>query len=264
MFETPGTANAPDPGNSPEEGSGSNLKKLLLAFTVIMVLAVVIRVGLLMKSRHDEATVKPDDGPSHHLTQDDYIVPRKMYPNSLADARTLDGKRVWAFAAGQMDSYPATPSHVDFSHSAGLLLGAEPLDVTSFIEQVAPAKLYTRGPRGDAQVLMLFHKPSEPGKLFGTAVGYREGKNYTFYLDEAYFYDDPHVLYKHWPAEIWHSIDTHQPIAGMNELQAQLALGQVSKPGEGAVNNRTVIYDNNGHPVTITFEHGKATKITKG
>lgn len=256
MFDTP-EKNAP-----PEEDKGSGIKKLLLVFTAIMVVAVAVRVGLLMKTRHDDATVKVADEPSHHLTQDDYIVPRKMYPNSMADVRTLDGKRIWAFASGQMESFPATPTHVDFAHSAGLLQGAEPLDVTNFIEQVAPAKLYTRVPRGDAQVLMLFHKPSAPAKLFGTAVGYREGKNYTFYMDEAYFYDDPHVLYKHWPADIWRAVDAHQAVVGMNELQAQLALGQVSKPGEGAVNNRTVIYDNNSHPVTITFEHGKATKVS--
>ena len=97
--------------------------------------------------------------------------------------------------------------------------------------------------------------------MYGTPIGYKENGQYTFYLDEAYFYDDPHVLYKHWPADIWQAVDAHKPALGMNELQAQLALGQVSKPGSANVNNRTVVYDNSGHPVTITFEHGHATKI---
>lgn len=256
MFETP------EQNTEVKEDSSSGMKKLVLAFTALMLIAVAVRVLLVMKQHRNDATVKVAEEPSHHLIQDDYIVPRKMYPNSMADVRTLDGKRIWAFAAGQMTSFPATPSHVDFAHPAALLQGAEPLDVISFIEQVAPASLYTRVPRGDAQVLMLFHRPSQPGKLFGTAVGYREGKNYTFYLDEAYFYDDPHVLYKHWPSEIWQAVDSHKAVASMNELQAQLALGQVSKPGDGAVNNRTVVYDNGGHPISITFDHGKATKIT--
>lgn len=257
MLETPEQNTATE---DPASGS-SGMKKLVIAFTALMLIFVGVRVLMIMKQRRDDATVKVNEGPSHHLTQDDYIVPRKMYPNSMADVRTLDGKRVWAFAAGQLTSFPATPSHVDFAHPAALLQGAEPLDVTNFIEQVAPASLYTRVPRGDAQVLMLFHKPAAPGKLFGTAVGYREGKNYTFYLDEAYFYDDPHILYKHWPANIWQAVDSHKAMPGMNELQAQLALGQVSKPGEGKPNNRTVVYDNGGHPISITFEHGKATTI---
>ena len=253
------TRETPNPDE--ERPSSGNTKKLIFAFTAIMLVVVALRVYFVVKERRDSQVVHVDEGPSHNLTQDDYIVPRKLYPHTLADARQLNGKPIWVFAGSQMNDYAATPSHVNFGKNEGLLLGAEPLEVVNFIEQVAPASLYTRVPRGDRQVLMLFHKKGDPKNLYAVAVGYHEAAGYTFYLDEAFFYDDPHVIYEHWPANIWQAIDQHKAVLGMNEQQAQLALGQVSRPGSGEINNRTVEYDNNGHPVTITFEHRKATKI---
>ena len=250
-----------DPERDEEPGSRGNAKKLALAFTAIMLVVVAVRVYFVVKARRDAQVVRVNEGPALGLTQDDYIVPRKMYPHTLADARALDGKPMWVFAGNQMDFYPATATRVNFAKSAGLLQGAEQLQVVNFIEQVPPASLYTRVPRGDRQVLMLFHRKADPAPLYGVAVGYHEADGYTFYLDEAFFYDDPHVTYKYWPAAIWQAIDAHKAVLGMNELQAQLALGQVSRPGPGEPNNRTVEFDNNGHPVTITFEHRKATKI---
>ena len=253
--------NTNEPEREEESSSGSNTKKLVFAFTAIMLLVVGLRVYFVVKSRHDAQVVHEDAGPSLGLSQDDYIIPKKMYPHTMADAKALDGKTIWVFAGNQMDYYPATAQRVNYAKSAGLLLGAEPLDVVNFIEQKAPESLYTRIPRGDRQVVMLFHRKAEPTSLYGVAVGYHEAAGYTFYLDEAFFYDDPHVTYKYWPAPIWQAIDAHKAVLGMNELQAMLALGQVSRPGPGEQNNRTVEFDNNGHPVTITFEHKKATKI---
>lgn len=256
MFDT-----KPTQTTDAEEPKSDNLKKFVFALTALLLLVTAARFYFVQRARKADQAVKTDEGPSHNLTTDDYIVPRKIYPSSMADVRALDGKRIWAFASGQMTYYPATASRIDYAHGTGFLMGAEPMDVTGFIEQAAPASLYSRIPHGDKQVVLLFHKPSEAGKLFGTPVGYKENGQYTFYLDEAYFYDDPHVTYKHWPANVWQAIDAHKPALGMNELQAQLALGQVSKPGSGTTNNRSVVYDNNSHPVTITFEHGHATKI---
>ncbi|WP_419807173.1 hypothetical protein [Terriglobus sp.] len=254
--------NTDESGRDEEARSGSgNGKKLAFALTAIMLVVVGLRVYFVVKARREAQVVHVNEGPSLGLTQDDYIVPRKMYPHTLADARALDGKPIWVFAGSQMAYYPATQQRVTFVKSPPLLLGAEELEVVNFIEQVSPESVYTRIPRGDRQVFMLFHRKTDPGPLHGVAVGYHEAAGYTFYLDEAFFYDDPHVTYKHWPANIWQAIDAHKAVLGMNELQAQLALGQVSRPGPGEPNNRTVAFDNNGHPVTITFEHKKATKI---
>ena len=251
--------NTDDP--SDEAKSGNNTKKLALAFTAVMLVVVAARFYFVAKERRESQVVHEEAGPAHHYGQDDFIYLRKVSPHSLADARALNGKPIWVFAGNQMAYYPAMAAHVNFAKSAGLLQGAEPLEIVNFIEQVAPKDLYTRVPRGDRQVLMLFHRRADPAPLYGVAVGYHEAAGYTFYLDEAFFHDDPHVTYNYWPANLWQAIDAHKAVPGMNELQAQLALGQVSRPGPGEVNNRTVVYDNNGHPVTITFEKKKAVKI---
>jgi len=48
-----------------------------------------------------------------------------------------------------------------------------------------------------------------------------------------FFFEDPHQLYKHWPAETWSAIDQHQAKQGMSELQAAFALGANISSGEG-------------------------------
>ena len=92
-------------------------------------------------------------------------------------------------------------------------------------------------------------------------VGYREKGQYTFYTDEIFFYDDPHVLYKHWGPEIWKAVDSHTVIMGMNERQVELSLGQVSKSGSKDYGNRTVEFANMGKPMAVTFVKNHATSI---
>lgn len=246
-----------------QQGSGG-MKKLIAGLTLVLLLAVAVRVYLIWRERRDAATVTAPATPDYHVTADDLVVPRKQYASSMKDVRALDGHRIWVFAAGQMKFYPATASHLDYAHPQGLLLGAEPLDVSNFIEQAAPATMVSNIPHGDRQVVMLFHRGSEPARLYGTPVGYLQDGSYNFYMDEAFFYDDPHALFKHWSQEQWKAIDEHRAIAGMSERQVNLALGQVSTPGPGSVGNRTVVYDNQGHPVTVTYANNRATKVEQG
>ncbi len=244
----------------PQQADGFNMRKFAAIFTVILLLAVAIRIGLIWRERQEAN--KPVVAETPNYTEDQMVLPRRLHQTDVKDARDLDGKRIWVAAAGQLNAYPATATHMDYAHPGPLLLGAQPLDVVNFIEGKAPASAYSRVPKGDGQVFMLFHFASDPTKLWGTPVGYRDGKFYTFYLDECFFYDDPHVLYKHWGADTWKAIDDHRVVKGMSEKQAQLALGQVSKPGAGEVGDRTVVYDNNGKPVTMTFVKDKAVSIS--
>ena len=244
----------------PQQADGFNMRKFAAIFTVILLLAVAIRIGLIWRERQEAN--KPVVAETPNYTEDQMVLPRRLHQTDVKDARDLDGKRIWVAAAGQLNAYPATATHMDYAHPGPLLLGAQPLDVVNFIEGKAPASAYSRVPKGDGQVFMLFHFASDPTKLWGTPVGYRDGKFYTFYLDECFFYDDPHVLYKHWGADTWKAIDDHRVMKGMSEKQAQLALGQVSKPGAGEVGDRTVVYDNNGKPVTMTFVKDKAVSIS--
>jgi hypothetical protein len=95
-------------------------------------------------------------------------------------------------------------------------------------------------------------------------VGNYDSTGYNFFTDEIFFYDDPHQLYKHWGTAMWEHVDKHEPVLGMSENQAMMALGQVITPHGDTTGDRSVTYDNNGKPVTIQFENNKAVKITPG
>jgi hypothetical protein len=247
------------PSDTPET-KGNGVRNLLFAFTVVALLAVAVRIYLIHRERV-EADKPAAAAAAPSYTDDQMILPRHLHQTDVKDAKELNGKRVWVFAAGQLNAFPATPTHMDYAHPGPLLLGAEPIDVVNFIEAKAPASAFSRVPKGDGQVVMLFHRATDPDKLWGTPVGFNDGKFYTFYLDECFFYDDPHTLYKHWGDARWKAIDEHRAEKGMSEMQAQLALGQVSKPGPGTLGNRTVVYDNDGKPVIMTFVKDKAVSV---
>ena len=81
----------------------------------------------------------------------------------------------------------------------------------------------------------------------------------TLLSDQIFFYDDPHVLYKHWGPEIWKEVDAHQVILGMNERQVDLSLGQVSQSTSQDFGNRMVVFSNLGKPMAVTFVKNKVT-----
>jgi hypothetical protein len=237
--------------------------KAALAATAVLLVAVG---GELAYLHHERNAPMKGAGPAATETAmdpDDLVFLKKERPDSMENIRELDGKRVWVSAGGQMDYYPATEHHADYAHAAGTLLGAEPLEIKDAFEQVAPKAATFRIPGGDRQVLVTFTLPnsSDPAKMYAVPVGYQEGKDFTFFTDELFFYDDPHGLYKHWGPKIWDAIDHHQVILGMNERQVQLALGQVSKSLSTDYGNRLVIYANLGHPMAVTFVKNKVTSF---
>ena len=63
---------------------------------------------------------------------------------------------------------------------------------------------------------------------------------------------------------MWQAIDNHQVKPGMNELQASFAVGVGTPEGTGTSNPRIVNYQNDGHPLRVTFDNGKATEIAGG
>jgi len=102
------------------------------------------------------------------------------------------------------------------------------------------------------------------GKRYAFSIGVEDNGSYSIYSDEVLFVQDPHELYKHWPADIWKAVDDHQVKAGMNELQASFAVGVGVPEGSGASNPKVVNYPRNGHPVIVTFTDGKATDVREG
>jgi hypothetical protein len=236
-------------------------KKAAIAGAVILVLAVGTRVGLIYKERRDAA--KPVKQVETKIDPDFTVFLKQLRPDSLKDEKALVGKTIWVSAGGQMDYYTYTAHKADYSKSAGLLLGAEPLVIKDAFEQVEPKTGTSRIPAGDKQVLLAFTMPksSDPAKEYAVPVGYKQGTDYTFLTDEIFFYDDPHQLYSHWGSEQWAAIDQHRVIPGMSERQVALSLGQASTSGGTIEGDRTVTFDHQGHLIDVTFAGGKATVI---
>jgi hypothetical protein len=236
-------------------------KKAALGITGAMLLAVGIELLYLHHERNSPGSVvAPEE--YGKVDPDELVFLKKERPSSMADLKDLFGKTVWVSAAGQMDYYPCAAHRADYAKSVGILLGAEPLVIQDAFEQVAPKSATFRIKGGDRQVLLAFTMPksADPAKEYAVTVGYQEGKEFTFYTDDIFFYDDPHTLYN-WGPKVWQAIDAHQVLLGMKERQVQLSLGQVSRNSSQDYGNRTVVYANVGHPISVTYVDNKVTEF---
>ena len=242
-----------------------NGKKIALGVTAVFILAIGVRVGLIYKANHEDVPIASKQADKPKLSEDDSVFLRKERPDSLKDERALIGKTIWVSAGGQMDYYPYSAHNADYSQRAGTLLGAQPLIVKDVFEQVPPktGRPVARITAGQRHVLLAFTMPNSehPKAMYATPVGHYADGGYEFYTDEIFFYDDPHVLYKHWAPDMWAHIEKHEAVVGMSETQAMMALGQVITPSSDSFGNRTVTYNNNDHPMKIVFENNKAVSV---
>lgn len=232
--------------------------KLALIF-VPAILILGIGILIIHHVRSQPAAVQPRTQ-EPQLSQDEMVVPRKLFIDDLKSARALIGKPVWIQAGYELDYYPYAGHRVDFAHKAGVLPGIQQLNITSIVTQKVPAGVPTRIARGTAQAFAVFTLPGDP-KEYATAIGTIAGSDTAFYCDNVFYYDDPHQMYKFWPADIWQAIDRHQPKLGMNELQTSMALGVMQQSDSSDYGNRTVTYDAGGKHWSVTFENDKATQI---
>jgi hypothetical protein len=234
----------------------NNGVKAAIGGTAVLILAVGGQLMYLHHERNAPVAVKAPE--REVIADDDLVFLKKKRPDSLKDVKELVGSTLWVSAGSQMEFYPFVGHAAQYGKSAGTLLGAEPIVAKDAVEQVAPKAATFRIPGGDKQVLLVFTKPGDTNE-YAVPVGYRQGKDYTFYTDEIFFYDDPHQLYKHWGPEIWKAVDAHQVILGMNERQVELSLGQVSKSTSNDYGNRMVVFANLGKPMAVTFVKNKVT-----
>jgi hypothetical protein len=228
-------------------------------------LAVVVAVGgeLLYLHHERNAPVSVKAPEREVIADDDLVFLKHKRPSSMQDIKDLFGSTVWVSAGGQLDYYPLAGRTVQYAKPVGTLLGAEELKVKGALEQVAPKSATFRIPGGDKQVLLQFTLPEskDPTTVYAVPIGYREGRQYTFYTDEIFFYDDPHILYKHWGPAVWKAVDAHEVILGMNERMVELSLGQVSKSTSKEYGNRMVVFANTGKPMAVTFEKNKVVSF---
>ena len=238
----------------------TNGAKAAVGATLLVIVAVGGELAWLHHERNKPDVVKAPE--REVIADDDLVFLKHKRPDSMADLKQLVGTTIWVSAGGQMDYYPFA-GHADYAKSAGTLLGAQKLIVKGTAEQVAPKTATFRIPGGDRQALLTFTLPdsTDPAKVYAVPVGYHESGQYTFFTDEIFFYDDPHVLYKHWGPGIWQAVDSHQVVLGMNERQVELSLGQVSKStaSNQDYGNRMVVFANMGHPTAVTFVKNKVT-----
>src|SRR5579859_29035 len=249
----------------------ADLKKRLSITILLFAVLGGAEAGYLMWSRRDTSAPKKNE-PTYSSNQDDYVIARKIVPYDLNSAKKeLDGKAVWVKVGDVIPyyRYDAAAHSVNFSHQAGLLPSMAKLQVKDVVLARRPVALKP-GQISVVQkdIMLVFEKPGEPG-LSAASIGTNTGDDYTFIVNNAgvndlFFFDDPHELYKHWPTDVWSAIDQHQVKEGMSELQAGFAAGPPEASDSDKVGDRTIEFANGGKPVTVTFEKGKAVKIAQG
>jgi hypothetical protein len=208
-----------------------------------------IRFFLNMRERRTVVVVGPKQQ-QVAVDPDFYVNPRKLHPQDLKDAKDLTKQPVWVREGYRFSYYPYA-ARPDTKNPAGTLGPIEKLDIKDVVIDRASSG-------AEKQVMAVFEKD---GKRYAFPIGTEENGTYHIYSDDILFIQDPRDLYKHWSPDVWKAIDNHEVKPGMNELQASFAIGMGIPEGTGESNPRIVNYANNGHPVKVTYDNGKASEV---
>jgi hypothetical protein len=245
----------------------ADLKKTLTVNGIICAVILIAGLGYFFYSRRDPGTAPKKAEPTYSANLDDYVTQRKIVPYDVNSAKKeLVGKPVWVKAGNIIPyyAYDAAAHSVNFKKKIGLLPPLAKLQVKDVVLQREPVAIKVGQVAViQKQIMAVFEKDGEAG-TFAASFGTNTGDDYAFTANESFFYDDPHELYKHWPADVWSAIAQHQAKQGMNELQASFALGTAMNADPGDFGNRTIEFVNAGNPVTVVFEKNKAVSVTPG
>ena len=231
-------------------------KRIQIALALAIVVAGV-RAGYILYQRHEDyvAAQKQQQAKSAGYSNPEYYVtPKKLYPFDLKSAKQLTQQPVWVKEGYRYTYYPydTARKRTDFGREAGLLLPIERLEVKDVVPDSAAGK---------RQMMAVFQKE---GKSYAVPIGFEADEQYKIYSDEMFYIEDPHDLYKHWPADVWKKIDAHEVQDGMDELQTLFAIGMGIPEGSGNYGSETLRYANGGKPLVVTFENNKAIAIKAG
>ncbi len=229
-------------------------KKRIEWLLAAAILVAGARTGYILYQRHARQATQPEQR-ELPLNPDYYVIPKKLYPYDLKSARQLTQQPVWVKEGYRYTYYPYANHRSDFAHEAGQLLPIENLQIKDVVTDISPGSPEQR------QVMAVFEKQ---GKTYAFPIGSVMGGEYQIYSDEMLFIQDPHDLYKHWPADVWQAIGQRQVKPGMNELQADFAIGMGVPDRSTDPDVKTVRYPNGGQPLSITFRDGKAAEIRQG
>ena len=232
-------------------------KKIQIGLALVIVI-VGARTGYILYQRHEEnlAAEKQEQAKrAGYANADYYVTPKKLHPFDLESAKQLTQQPVWVKEGYRYTYYRYVPvvKSVDFAHEAGLLGPLERIEIKDVMAVAAPG--------GRKQVVATFDKD---GHSFAVPVGFESEGQYRFYSDEMFFVEDPHELYKHWPAEVWQAVERHEVKPGMNELQVDFAVGMGALDSGSSSAERTLHYPNGGKPLVVVYREGKVAEIRQG
>jgi hypothetical protein len=228
---------------------------------IALALAIVVagvRAGYILYERHEDfvAAQKQEQAKkAGYSNADYYVAPKKLYPFDLKSAQQLTQQPVWVKEGYRYTYYRYVPvvKRVDFAHEAGLLGPIERLEIKDVMAVSAPG--------GRKQVVATFEKDRHS---YAVPIGFETEGQYKIYSDEMFYVEDPHELYKHWPPDIWQAVERHEVKPGMNELQADFAVGMGVPDAGASSDEKTVRYPNGGKPLVVIYRDGKAAEIKAG
>jgi len=233
-------------------------QKIQLALLIALLVATA-RTGYIFYQRHEERLAEQRQKLAReagYSNADYYVTPRKLYPYDLKSAKQLTQQPAWVREGYHYAyySYEAAGKRVDFGHDVGVLGPIEKLSITDVVTAMAPGAK-------DRQVMAVFVKD---GRSYAMAIGVESEGTYRIYSDEIFYFQDPHELYKHWPADVWQAVDQHQVKARMTELEAVFAVGMGVPDAGASSSEKTVRYPNGGKPLVVVYRDGKAAEIAPG
>lgn len=228
--------------------------------TLLVLLVGGIRLYFVWRARNAPMVVQKKAYQEWVPTSDEVVPIRKMYIDDMKSAKELIGKPVWIKAGFQLPYFAYAGHHINFAHKVGVLPSVEKLEIRDIVQQPIPFEVQDQIPHGTKQIFAIFEKGTDK-QQYAVPIGSAKGNDLTFYCDELFYYDDPHSMYKHWPSDIWQTVDAHQAKAGMNELQVTMSLGHMQQSDSSDYGNRTVHYDADGKKWIVTFVKDKATEV---
>jgi len=232
----------------------SDVKQKIQIALALAIAVAAVRTGYVLYERYDESHPRTEQHSAPPLNPDYYVTPKKLHPYDLKSAHELTQQPVWVKEGFRYFYYPynSVTRRTDFAHEAGTLLPIQRLEIKDVVTDVAPNS------GGQKQVMALFEKD---GKTYAFQVGLFKDGEYKIYSDEMLYIQDPRELYKHWPTDVWQSVEKHEVKLGMNELQADFAIGMGRPDPQDDTAWKTVHYPNGGNPLAITYHDGKAVQI---
>src|SRR5207253_6454004 len=177
-------------------------QKIQLALALAIAIAA-IRTGYVLYERHASNKKETQAQAAPPLNPDYYVTPKKLHPYDLKSAQQLTQQPVWARDGYRYTFYPYDPSRrrTDFAHEAGQLLPIQKLQIKAVVTDLSP------GSSDQRQIMAVFQ---EDRKDYAFPIGSVRAGIYKIYSDNMLYIQDPHELYKHWPADVWQAIEKHE------------------------------------------------------